>query len=208
MSRVDILDHHIRMALEDEGARSVNKDEIWAAISDAQIAIATEALILKGYQKLTLVVGKDRYPLEDEVYKLRTFVEPTTWEARLTVIENTEEWVAKKREDSDSTQPLYALVWNRFLHLWPIPVAAEGLEIFTYRLPSETIVAGGDPEIPQLWDLALRYHAVASILRNGPAADRYKGLFEFELRRHAPREQREHAGAIRRRQHSSDDLGF
>lgn len=208
MSRVDILDHQIRMGLQDEGGRNVTRDEVWAAIADAQYKIVTETLILKGYQKITLVPAQDRYPIEEEVYKLKGFVEPTTWTYRLVVIENVEDWAEKKRATTDSTQPLYALVWSKMLHLWPAPTAADALEIFTFRLPSETITAGGDPEIPQVWDLALRYHAIASLLRVGPQADRYMGLFEFEMKRQAPREQRENAGAIRKRQHGSDDLNF
>ncbi len=166
MSRVDILLQRALRRLNDEGQHDIHKEDVLAEMNQAQTDLCTDFLAYKVQLTLTMTAAQTRYPLDATIYKVKEFVEPSTWKHRLTLIHDSSKWAEIARNTHlPTSQPLYGFTWNRILNLWQAPpTTGEVLQVFAYALPTADFNIGGDPEINSMWDQALLYGTLAQIV--------------------------------------------
>lgn len=205
MARVDKIIQRVKNKLKEMRDPDGIKFSILDEMNEIQVELCRDFLALKFDTDLDLAVGEGTYELGAPVFKIKQFIRPSTWKHKLTIIHDTERW---EEIVSDSTisgiQPLYGLVWNSVLRLWPLPVAAAAASVLGYALPSVDLDEGLDPEIGIEWDKCLEWGTLANINGDGDLMKLYRSKAS-SLKEQAMKEAV--AGVIQV-QKSSSALGF
>jgi hypothetical protein len=166
MARWDEILKKVQMNLHDGGAERVVESVILRELTRVELEVAAEGCALEDDAVIVLEAGRKVYDLDVNVHKLVEIFEPAGWEKELTVLESAGEYKREARNEwLSSTQPLYALVWNRRLRLHPAPtVSGEEIGLFVYRLPETAAAENADPELDTVWDDVLEYGGTARVI--------------------------------------------
>src|SRR3990167_9277051 len=156
-----ILQDALRLA-GDGALRNNTRSGAVRMLGDAEKGLCREAMALKFEGTLALTLGQEVYDVNGDVESIVETIEPAAWTEPLTILQDITSWREVRRDTTLSTvQPLYGWLWDRFLHLWPLPVtAAETLIIYGKGLPANVLTEAADPEVNGRWDNALRFALV------------------------------------------------
>ena len=143
-------------------------DELIALINDAQLEVAQRGLAIKSEIDFLTEAGEGVYDLGVKIFRIRKFIEPTSWKIPLQIFNNEDEWSSFVRSnslESVAAQPLGVFVWNNRLKLFPVPtVTGDEVEVLAYLLPSRLIKESVEPEVDLTWDGCLEYSVLDQIL--------------------------------------------
>jgi len=209
MSRVDSMISVVLRQVQDEGARNVSPQEILEVLNRTERDVCRRGLALRADATLTTGPGKDTYPVASNLYRLANIQEPTAWTSRVECLHDLNRFIEVSRETNESTQPLYAIIWNKVLRLFPAPSDAQKLILYAFALPDEDMVAGGDPQVDYAWDEILEIGAIHRLLLGRPNYNGNLGLtYVSMINAQRNEEWKEGFHGVKRVAHSSDDIGF
>jgi hypothetical protein len=194
----------------DQTARKFTRSAVVRVLRQVQEDLCRETLAIKFEGTLSLVAGKEVYDVNGKVDKIVELIEPAAWKHELQVLHNVNDWKRVRRDTTlGSEQPLYVWLWDRWMHLWPLPAAAESLGIIGSALPELVLTEATEPEVNARWDEALKYGTVAR-LDPGLLADdgvSYATKYKMEISSVGSREIKESIAGNLTRKHWSA-LGF
>jgi hypothetical protein len=171
---------HVLEELGDDGTRIITRNRVLDALNEAQKELCRDGYALKRETTLDLVALQEEYDVAGTIHKIVEFIEPeeSTWKYPVTVLNNTEEWKnVRRRTDLSDEQPLFAFLWNRVIHLWPVPPEVETVGLIVYGMPAADLTVTTEPEIEDQWDIAMEYGALKRLAKGD---DKLKWMEIFE----------------------------
>lgn len=139
-------------------------DVMMADLNEAQIDLCREYRALPHITTMKTEADQAFYGMGFPIAAIGAIVPPSGSElVTLEVIGTDTEWVEKKSNETNLTEPTYAFVFGDKIEFYPAPtVAGDEYTIYAYRYPERTVERGYDPEVGPEWDRALRL----GVLRN------------------------------------------
>jgi hypothetical protein len=127
-------------------------------MQQSQIQIFGKVLPEKTFN-ITLVTSDNNYTLLESsreiIDKIKCAITPTDWDYPFIMVSNTE-WDAILKSDTEETQPLYGVILNNTLYIYPTPSSAyngDVIQLIVFRkAPATTLSDSIDPELAEVFD--------------------------------------------------------
>jgi len=197
--------------LGDEAGRGVTRNQVVRVMGQVQEDLCRENLAIRFEGTLTLTAALETYDVNGNVWKVEEFIEPAAWTEEVTILHDAKVWKEKRRTTFDIAQPIYGIIIDRWLHLWPLPpTTGDEVGIIGYALPEVTLTEAADPEVGSQWDRALVLGTVGILapqLTDGLGLT-YEQKYERERERQGQISIKESIAGPLRRESSSDTLLF
>jgi hypothetical protein len=205
MARVDKIIQRVKNKMKEMRDPDGMTFDILDEMNQVQLELCRDFLALKFETDLDLSIGEGTYPLGGPVFKVKQFIRPATWQHKLTIIHDTERWEEIVSNPTIcGTQPLYGIVWNSVLRLWPLPVQDDTVSLFGYALPSVGLDEGRDPELGIEWDKCLEWGTLGN-MNNDTAMTQ---LYRSKASSLAEQAMKEAVAGVIQVQKSTSRLGF
>ncbi len=204
MARVEQIISAVLQTLQDEGQRGIKRETVLYYLNEVQGDLCEEYLILEAKKRITLVPGKDSYPLGAPIYKVALVHRPLTWLYPFSIVHDPNEYRKEiEHLGSFAAQPVVGYIWQDRLEVFPAPTVEEELSFDAYLSPSEVEDDTEDPDVPVRWDKALRLGILAALAGGDWAAQ-----FETECVKTSGRKRKKSIEGVSKMQHWSDRMGF
>lgn len=160
-------------------------------LNEVQRDIATRALAFQDTVTVHLKSGVSDYQISEPIWKIYEAQEPQSWLNPLVIIHDIKAWkeiinnpgavslaaltalgitltqgvlIDNNGLIEFASNPVFAILWNGKLSLFPSPQVDDDLTLFVINTPSEIIPDKGDPDLPFEWDRCLRYGVCSEII--------------------------------------------
>lgn len=149
VSTADVSDSLMNLFIRDGYNRIIDLERRWSFLE-----VAFEFDTVAGQTAYTINDYTD-----DDIREVVSIVDPEHVRLDFISYEDAEETFVTS--EAPSGRPMFVSFWANQLHIFPEPSGVYTLKVRAYRNPEDWITAGGQPDGPEAFDLALIDYAVS-----------------------------------------------